>query len=184
MNRLLTQRGGTLVFALVLLLIVTLLGLASIRGVSLQEHMASNLYDRDVAFQAAEAALRSGEAAITASASPAGMVDCSAASGTACLPVPASTFQNDNTAWTSIDASFAVNTSVLQGTPQYHIELMGSGNGASQLGQQNSANAAQYGFNGGTPTEQYYRVTARSSNPAAAQDRSVVVLQSTVKRNI
>ena len=47
------QRGVTLVVALMLLLAVTLLGLASMRGTGMQERMSANLYDRAIAFQAA-----------------------------------------------------------------------------------------------------------------------------------
>lgn len=55
------QDGAILFLALILLLVMTLLILASIRGTVMQERMASNLYDRSLAFQAAEAALREGE---------------------------------------------------------------------------------------------------------------------------
>ena len=55
------QKGVALVVALVLLLVVTVLGLASMRGTVLQERMTANTYDRSLAFQAAEAALREGE---------------------------------------------------------------------------------------------------------------------------
>lgn len=55
------QRGAVLVVALIFLVVMTMLILASIRGTVMQERMASNLYDRSLAFQAAEAALREGE---------------------------------------------------------------------------------------------------------------------------
>ena len=56
------QRGATLVIVLILLLVMTLLGVASMRGVLLEERMSANMLDRSYAFQAAEAALREGEA--------------------------------------------------------------------------------------------------------------------------
>ena len=55
------QKGVALVIALVLLVVATLLGLSSIRTVALEERMAGNTYDRSIAFQSAEAALRVGE---------------------------------------------------------------------------------------------------------------------------
>ena len=55
------QRGAVLIVALIFLVVMTMLILASIRGTVMQERMASNLYDRSLAFQAAEAALREGE---------------------------------------------------------------------------------------------------------------------------
>ncbi len=55
------QRGAALIVALVLLLVVTVLGVTSMRTTTLQERMAGNLRDNHLAFQAAEAALRDGE---------------------------------------------------------------------------------------------------------------------------
>lgn len=60
------QRGATLLIALVMLIVMTLLGLASIRSSSMQERMGANLYDRSLAFQAVESALREAEARISA----------------------------------------------------------------------------------------------------------------------
>jgi len=58
-----SERGAVLLVSLVMLLLLTLIGLAGMRMVQLEERMAGNLRDRQVAFQAAEAALRAGEAA-------------------------------------------------------------------------------------------------------------------------
>lgn len=63
------QRGISLVIVLILLLIMTLLGLAVLRSTLLEERMTANLTDRSFSFQAAEAALR--EAEVIASAAPA-----------------------------------------------------------------------------------------------------------------
>jgi len=58
------QRGVALIMALVLLLAMTLLGLTGVRTVALEEKMAAATQDRNLAFQATEAALREGEAAV------------------------------------------------------------------------------------------------------------------------
>jgi type IV pilus assembly protein PilX len=55
------QRGATLIIVLVLLLVMSLLAATSLRGTLMQERMSSNAYDRDLAFQSAEAGLRMGE---------------------------------------------------------------------------------------------------------------------------
>lgn len=55
------QSGAVLIVGLIMLLLMTIVGLAAIRGSSLQELMAGNLRDRNLAFQAAEAGLRAGE---------------------------------------------------------------------------------------------------------------------------
>jgi type IV pilus assembly protein PilX len=55
------QDGAALIVGLILLLIMTVLGVTSMRTTTLQERMAGNLRDTNLAFQAAEAALRDGE---------------------------------------------------------------------------------------------------------------------------
>ena len=59
-----TQRGAALIVSLVFLLILTIISVASLQTATLQERMAGNMKDNAVAFQAAEAALRSGEAVL------------------------------------------------------------------------------------------------------------------------
>lgn len=59
------QRGSTLIVALVFLLAMTLIGVTAMQGTTQQESMAGNLRQRNLAFQAAEAALRNGEALLT-----------------------------------------------------------------------------------------------------------------------
>jgi len=55
------QNGAVLIISLVLLLVMTLLGLTSMQSTSLEERMAGNERHANVAFQAAEAALRGAE---------------------------------------------------------------------------------------------------------------------------
>lgn len=55
------QEGLVLIIGLIMLLLMTIVGLAAIRGTGLQESMAGNMRDRNLAFQAAEAGLRVGE---------------------------------------------------------------------------------------------------------------------------
>ena len=55
------QQGAALLMGLVLLLIMTLLGISSMRSTTLQERMAGAMHDQNLALQAAESALRAGE---------------------------------------------------------------------------------------------------------------------------
>jgi type IV pilus assembly protein PilX len=55
------QHGASLLIVLLLLLVMTLLGLASLRSTVLEEKMASNQLDRSYSFQTAESALRTAE---------------------------------------------------------------------------------------------------------------------------
>ncbi len=56
------QQGAALVVGLVLLVIVTLLGVTSLRTVTQEQRMSANQQDRQLAFQRAEQSLREGEA--------------------------------------------------------------------------------------------------------------------------
>ena len=55
------QQGVALVMALAFLLILTIIGVTAMTTSSLQEKMAGNAQDRNMAFQAAESALRVAE---------------------------------------------------------------------------------------------------------------------------
>lgn len=55
------QRGIVLVTSLIFLLVLTLIGVTAMQGTTMQERMSGNMQDRNVAFQAAEVALRAGE---------------------------------------------------------------------------------------------------------------------------
>jgi type IV pilus assembly protein PilX len=61
-----TQRGSTLVVALVMLLVMTILGLSSMDITIMGEKMAGNHKNKEASFEAAELALRDGEAAAAA----------------------------------------------------------------------------------------------------------------------
>lgn len=56
------QQGVALAIALILLVVMTLLGLSSVRTIGQQEKMTSHSVDRSLVYQYAEAALREGEA--------------------------------------------------------------------------------------------------------------------------
>ncbi len=58
------ERGAVLVVGLVMVLLISIIGLSAIRGSNLQEAIAGNMRERNLAFQAAESALRLGEGAI------------------------------------------------------------------------------------------------------------------------
>ncbi len=55
------QQGVALFLALVVLLLITILGVSGLQTTTLEERMAANARDRDLAFQAAEAALMDAE---------------------------------------------------------------------------------------------------------------------------
>jgi len=65
-NRRARQQGAALIVALIMLLVMTLLGVTIARTTTMQERMAGNLRNQSIAFEAAETALREGEAWIQA----------------------------------------------------------------------------------------------------------------------
>jgi type IV pilus assembly protein PilX len=58
------QKGAILIVALVMLLLLTVIGISSMRGTTLQERMASNMRDQNMALQAAESSLRKAESVL------------------------------------------------------------------------------------------------------------------------
>lgn len=56
-----SQQGSALIVALVMLLVISLIGVAGIQSTAMQDRMAANLLDKNLAFQAAEAAAREAE---------------------------------------------------------------------------------------------------------------------------
>lgn len=121
------QRGISLVIVLMLLLIMTLLGLAVLRSTLLEERMSANLYDRSLSFQAVEGALREAEAAIAAN--PVEPAAAAACDGNGVCPArdPAAglpdrwldpTF-ND---WIEADVDLGASKTA---APEYFIEYMG-----------------------------------------------------------
>ena len=176
------QGGVALVVALVLLLVVTVMGLASMRGTSLQERMSANMYDRSLAFQRAEAALRAAEQAITSNWQivTLGGQDCSGTNQ--CVNAGTTAFTAGGANWTNVDSIHSVNDAITPGTPQYHIQFMGTGSSPSSLGLTENADFGNYGNTYPPDNIAYYRITGRSSDPADTGDRSIVVLQSTVRR--
>lgn len=56
------HRGSALIIALVILMVMTLIGLTSMNTSIMEERMAGSMFNRNLGFQAAESALRQGEA--------------------------------------------------------------------------------------------------------------------------
>lgn len=178
------QRGVALVVSLILLVLATLIGLASVRGTNLQERMSANMYDRSLAFQRAESALRAAEEAIALSGliTDLGGVDCSVSDAEPCPVLPQNAFSGTDANWIAVDAEHDVNGEKTPGTPEYFIQFIGTGRAESDLGLNANAGYGSYGNLDAAGNVAFYRVTARSSAPADAVDRSIVVLQTTVKR--
>jgi type IV pilus assembly protein PilX len=185
------QHGAALVVSLMLLIVVALVGLATVRGTIMQQKMASNTYDREQAFQAAEAGLRVATALLPSNP---GMVarNCQAG-GVTCLANP---FTDSNLPANSVHTVTANSgggsggsgttfsaSAVAAMQPQFVIENMGNfTDPSSNLGFGDTANSLNYGVQGASSTAIYYRITSRSGDPAQVGDRAVVTLQATIKQ--
>jgi type IV pilus assembly protein PilX len=181
------QRGVALFVALILLVLTTLIAVAASRSTLLQERMSGNMYDRTIAFQRAESALRAAEAAITVNWEIAalGGINCTLATNVEtadCYAIPPNTFSGTNANWKTVPADYRVNSALAPGQPEYFIQLVAVGKAAADLGLDANADFGNYGSNYASDDAMFYRVTARSSAPGTAGDRSIVVLQSTVRR--
>jgi type IV pilus assembly protein PilX len=123
------QRGAALVIALLLLVVMTILAVTVMQMSRVQERMVGNTRDVNVAFEAAEAAVRAGEAAINQQG--AAPIGCSAApcqfwvkgSLTDVANQSADWWRNNATAFT--DATGRPMTGGLAENPQYVIEQRG-----------------------------------------------------------
>jgi type IV pilus assembly protein PilX len=145
------QRGVALIVALILLVVMTLVGLAGMRTVTLQEKMTASTFDRSLAFQAAESALREAEAVVEAAAT---------------HPIPAAVLPATGTnkpRWEDPATVWITATPVANGSitvpPEYLVEDLGP------------AGACDSSLN----DCHLYRITARIQN---VTERSQVVLQS------
>lgn len=158
------QTGVALIVALIMVVIMSLLGLAGVRMIFQEEKMVAYTYDRNLTFQAAEAALRQAESSID-------QVKPEPAVGEACSnftsgifvvracppPVPgAATPRWMDTEFNGWADAAAVGEGTLAITPQYFVEYLGNGFPCSL-----------------DPTEapvcRRYRITARAGGDGRAQ---------------
>ena len=166
------QAGVALVISLIILLMLTVLGVQGLQTVTLEEKMAGNFRDRQLAFEAAEAALRAGENWINAQNSP-----------------PVAAINGANNVWTFGDADITnrafwangieysgLGIAQLSENPRYIIEergeLAGTGrNQSAEIGANTKGNlqGTVYG----------YRITARGLGGTA---NSIVILQSNYEK--
>ncbi|MCW5670620.1 MAG: hypothetical protein KIT86_13210 [Hydrogenophaga sp.] len=128
------QTGVALIVALIMVVIMSLLGLAGVRMISQEEKMVAYTYDRTLTFQAAEAALRQIENSIDqVKPEPIAGACADFTSGTftvrACPPPAAGAAVPRwmDTAFNGWSNATAVGTGTLAITPQYFVEYLGTG---------------------------------------------------------
>lgn len=114
------HRGAALVVSLIVLMILTLIGVASMQSTALEERMAGNIRDLNIALQTTESALREAEGVIEGLADTSGF---GAGGGLYTLNNAPDPFSGGTWAGTaSLTATTGVGGAV---APRYFIELIG-----------------------------------------------------------
>lgn len=179
------QRGFILVVTLVLMLLISMVGIMVVQGTALQNKLSNATYDRQISFQNAEAALRA--AAIEVTSHPDLVARNCQAGGVVCLTNPFTDPNLPTGAIHTVPQGSATGdytvSAVSTGQPQFVIENMGNWVQAqSDTGFNQTSNVHNYGVQGGSSTAVYYRITARSGDPAIVGPRAVVTLQAVVRQ--
>ena len=173
-----TQNGVALITGLIFLVVLTLISLAAIRSTSLEERMAGNARDQNLAFQAAEAGVRDAMKSLgTSVPNAAGFVVGCAAGLCENDPItPVWTTITTNNDWTSSKTlAYSGTALTFNGTtpvaiqPRYIIELIVGSSIPS------GESASEGGGSSGTLVSSY-RVTARGWG---LTDKTQATLQTT-----
>lgn len=162
------QSGAALFIALVLLLVLTLIGVTSMSSTTVQERMAGNLRDKNIAFQAAEAALINAESILETAIIP----DFDGTNGLYQAPSPPAAPQ-----WQTVDWSVAAQVHTytddaiahVASAPVYIIEELPP---VPPAGGSLAADVAVGDIS-------MYRVTARA---VGGTEDAIVILQTTYQR--
>lgn len=162
------ESGAVLVVSLVFLLIITILAIGSMRSSVLEEKMAGNTGDRNLAFQSTESAVREAEVFIE------GIVSLGNFTGAAGLfgQTHIEPDYTDPATWT--DGGFHVVAGTDFGSyqpPRYFIKQH-----TVVAGTEGALNMSGYGDNKGSGDVTIFRITARGTGASA--DSAEVILRS------
>src|SRR5690554_632309 len=161
-----SQQGATLIVGLIMVLLMTIIGLSAIRGSGLQEQMAGNMRDRQLAFQAAEAALREAESNLDA---PPEAVPIGTAGFIVSLDKSGAAFWQDFNNWQGSAATYSETIDNVSERPQYLVEAIDFYSSGVDGSSVDLASLLSRGM------ERRYRVTARA---VGGSTDAVVILQS------
>lgn len=161
------QKGVVLVVSLIMLLLMTMLGVSSMKSTILEEKMAGNYKDANMAFQSAEAALRAGENYLQTTVT---LPLFDGATTGLYQPTTSGSSRWDAVNWADAGQviAYAGSLSDVADAPDYIIEELApvpSPGGSMEAGT--------------VQESQYYRITSRA---VGGTETAVVILQSTYKR--
>lgn len=162
------QGGAVLVVSLIILLIITLLAVGSMQSTTLEEKMAGNSRDRNLAFQTSESAVREAEVFIEGIAS---LGDFTGGGGLFGRTDAEPIFY-DQTTWTDSSNHVVAGTDFgSYEAPRFFIK-----NFTTITGTEGALNMSGYGDNKGTGDVTVFRITARGIGASA--DSAEVILRS------
>lgn len=172
------QRGAILFISLIMLLMLTIIGVTSMSSVTMEERMAGNLRDGDLSFQAAEAALRTGENWVLGLVKPPAYCTstntlCATAFDTNVLPNLGSqgtTFWNANAQTFNMDGGISGDPDQVYADPQFVIELQSFVRDTSSLGHTNDVLGSHF-----------FKISAHGTGGSTAAE---TVLQSIVAKRL
>lgn len=164
-----SQRGAVLIVSLLLLIVMTLLALGASRATNMQERMAGNQRDTELALQSAEASLRAAEEllapthALVTCVAPA--ADCEAYERDT---LPTDLHDKPDTWWNTWGRDYDQSMGDIATTPEFVVEHVAE-----------SPDSLSVGSSYINVVRDFHRATARSTGMS---DTSRVVLQSTFAR--
>ena len=162
------QNGAVLVVSLVILLVVTMLAISSMQSSSLEERMAGNTNDRNLAFQSTESALREAEVFVEGISSLGNFTGSGGLYGR----TDAEPSYADATTWSDSSNHVVAGTDFgSYEAPRYFVK-----NFTTVTGTEGALNMSGYGDNKGTGDITVFRVTARGTGASA--DSAEVILRS------
>jgi len=159
------QRGSALIVSLLILVVLTLIGVTAVSTSGLEERMAGNNRDRQVAFQAAEVGLRAGEAFVAGLASTAAFNNSNGLYASSADP----NIATGSSVWNSSNSRIYTGTlSDVRSPPRFIVQVLDTqGN--------NDVNIGGYGSKSGVGAITDFLITARGTG---ISNTSSVILQS------
>ena len=170
------QSGSVLIISLIVMLVLTILGVSGMKSSILEEKMAGNMRDSQLAFQAAEATLKEAEQYINNNIVSINNFDSDGSDG---LYDKSTQRLWDNISWDSsdslehsdFDSDYAINS-----PPRYIIQHL-----ATQVNDVDELNLDNYGQGTGAGRIEMFLITARATGSSG---NSVVMLQTTYGKRL
>ena len=171
-----SQQGSVLIISLVIMVVLTILGVSGMRTTLLEEKMAGNMRDSQLAFQAAEATLKQAEHYIEQNVVSISSFDNDGSDGlydkSTERPWESINWDDaDSIEHSNFDTNYSINT-----PPRFIVQHL-----VSQTSNIDELNLDNYGQGTGAGRVEMFLITARATGSSGS---SVVTLQSTYGKRL